>query len=318
MLRIINIGLILSAVIIFAVGILHAAPRADHTRFIQYVACTLPHTPPPEQEPSRAERITRALVKAYPGRVERAEFRGNDWAVLLRGTWFYYAGGRMMPENLLYRAEYYTPIAFYDNYPIEMPEWRAPSDEQAAWLRERTANRATHVRRRAPYFFDTLYQARSREEAHSRTRVIRFLGHRITVHYSIVNELARVEETILAAAITDPQIQAWKNNIRTMYAWNWRNIAGTQTRSFHSYGIAVDILPRVTGGREVFWAWAAARRPEWWNIPYSGRYHPPDAVIRAFELYGFVWGGKWLFFDTMHFEFRPEVMVLRGMELRRP
>jgi hypothetical protein len=36
----------------------------------------------------------------------------------------------------------------------------------------------------------------------------------------------------------------------------------------------------------------------------------PDAVVAAFERHGFVWGGKWLFFDTMHFEYRPEILIL--------
>jgi hypothetical protein len=36
-------------------------------------------------------------------------------------------------------------------------------------------------------------------------------------------------------------------------------------------------------------------------------------------MYGFIWGGKWLFFDTMHFEYRPEILILSGMppEIRR-
>jgi hypothetical protein len=32
--------------------------------------------------------------------------------------------------------------------------------------------------------------------------------------------------------------------------------------------------------------------------------------VRAFESHGFVWGGKWLFFDTIHFEYRPELLLL--------
>ena len=37
---------------------------------------------------------------------------------------------------------------------------------------------------------------------------------------------------------------------------------------------------------------------------------PPLAFVKAFEREGFVWGGKWLFFDTMHFEYRPEILML--------
>ncbi|MEJ2663631.1 MAG: M15 family metallopeptidase, partial [Spirochaetia bacterium] len=29
-----------------------------------------------------------------------------------------------------------------------------------------------------------------------------------------------------------------------------------------------------------------------------------------FEKYGFIWGGKWYHYDTMHFEYRPELLVI--------
>ena len=39
---------------------------------------------------------------------------------------------------------------------------------------------------------------------------------------------------------------------------------------------------------------------------------PPDSFIEAFERRGFVWGGKWFYYDTMHFEYRPEILALNG------
>ena len=30
--------------------------------------------------------------------------------------------------------------------------------------------------------------------------------------------------------------------------------------------------------------------------------------LKTFEKYGFIWGGKWYHFDTMHFEYRPELI----------
>jgi hypothetical protein len=50
-------------------------------------------------------------------------------------------------------------------------------------------------------------------------------------------------------------------------------------------------------------------------VPYSKRLHPPEAVIKAFETFGFVWGGKWLFYDTMHFEYRPEILILNNIPM---
>jgi len=31
-------------------------------------------------------------------------------------------------------------------------------------------------------------------------------------------------------------------------------------------------------------------------------------LVEIFERYGFIWGGKWLHYDTMHFEFRPDLI----------
>ena len=36
----------------------------------------------------------------------------------------------------------------------------------------------------------------------------------------------------------------------------------------------------------------------------------PLPVVEAFEAEGFIWGGKWYHYDTMHFEYRPELMTL--------
>ena len=317
--KFIAMTIVLAAGLVFACAAIHpydGEAQSSYTAVSAVPAGTIVFVQTEEtleevQEQSRAERVMRALVLAYPGRVLRAEYRDGDWAALLRGTWFFYADGRLMPEHLRAYAANYRPIAFYNNYSAEMPVWTPPTQEQINRFREHSAVRI-QLPPRAPYFFDTLYRASSREEAYMRVRQIRFLGRNVTVHYAILGELALVEERILEAARTDSSVQTWIDEIGRMYGWNWRNVGGTQSRSFHAYGVAIDIIPRNLHGKAVFWGWSG---PNWWNIPIEGRHHPPEAVIRAFELYGFVWGGKWSHFDTIHFEFRPEVFILNGLEL---
>ena len=36
----------------------------------------------------------------------------------------------------------------------------------------------------------------------------------------------------------------------------------------------------------------------------------PGAIGEIFERHGFIWGAKWYHFDTMHFEYRPELIAL--------
>jgi hypothetical protein len=264
---------------------------------------------------SRAEQVARALVAAYPDYVLSAELRtiestgSADWAVLVGDTWFYYADGKLLPEELLHRAPEYDPIFFY-SHPRGLS--RSTPPELISRRRETGGMGTTRRHARSPHFFNALYRAHNRNEASRQIRTIRFLGKNINVHYMIVEKLTLIEERIMEAAKTDTQVQAYLNNIETIAGWSWREVSGSQTRSFHSYGVAIDILPRELGGRQIYWQWAG---PNWRSIPHERRYNPPDAVIRAFESFGFFWGGYWLPFDTIHFEYRPEVFILNGMEI---
>jgi len=35
----------------------------------------------------------------------------------------------------------------------------------------------------------------------------------------------------------------------------------------------------------------------------------PWEIVHIFEKHGFIWGGKWYHYDTMHFEYRPEMIA---------
>jgi hypothetical protein len=82
--------------------------------------------------------------------------------------------------------------------------------------------------------------------------------------------------------------------------FNWRFIAGTRQLSEHSLGIALDI----NVGYSDYWRWA---KPVKGTIPYKNRI--PLAIAALFERYGFIWGGRSYHYDTMHFEYRPELLA---------
>jgi hypothetical protein len=272
--------------------------------------------PPEEEEVDRGETVMKALAAAHPKRIGPAELRDGDWAVFLRGEWFYYADGRFLPEHLRSASEEYDLLPFYP-YPEELPPWETPDEETAARFREAETNRQTRPSKRSTYFFDALWNVRTRAEAWEQVKTIRFLGKETLVHHAILEELAMVEQKINRLAQTDAQVRNWVKSITTVTAWNWRNIADIQTRSNHAYGIAIDLLPSNSAlrGFETYWLWARQRRADWWAVPYKSRYQPPDAVIKAFESYGFIWGGKWTFYDTMHFEYRPELLLLNDIKI---
>jgi hypothetical protein len=80
-------------------------------------------------------------------------------------------------------------------------------------------------------------------------------------------------------------------------AYNCRVIAGTDRLSVHAYGAAIDINTHFSD----YWLWSA-RKLAWRN-------RIPLEIAEVFENHGFIWGGKWYHFDTMHFEYRPEIIA---------
>jgi hypothetical protein len=67
----------------------------------------------------------------------------------------------------------------------------------------------------------------------------------------------------------------------------------------HAYGAAIDI--NVT--YSAYWRWGGhSDAPVWQNrIPFD--------IVEVFQRHGFIWGGYWYHYDTMHFEYRPELLA---------
>ena len=84
-------------------------------------------------------------------------------------------------------------------------------------------------------------------------------------------------------------------------AFNWRVIAAEKRLSPHSFGIAFDINA-ATGD---YWLWRASAGHE----PSLYRNRIPMEIVSIFEKHGFIWGGKWYHYDTLHFEYRPELLI---------
>ena len=264
-------------------------------------------------EASRGETVFRAFAEAYPDRIGEVKFIDGDWTIEVYGERIYYAEGRLLPASLRDRFSEYNPQPFY-NYTKDLPPWRQLTAEESERMREQEARRSQTPPRRSPHFYDALWRSRNRDESWEHVKQIRFLGHPVLIHYSILTQLSLVEEQILRMSRTNSAVRQWVSSLNNLESWNWRNIAASQSRSFHAYGAAIDLLPKSLGGLETYWLWTANSVPEWWNTPYTRRFHPPDEVIKAFESFGFIWGGKWRYFDTMHFEYRPEIFVLSGIE----
>ena len=163
-------------------------------------------------------------------------------------------------------------------------------------------------------FFDALYCSDSRAHLESCLKKISFLGFTCTVHKRIVDPLKKVNDEIMALAKTDNETKSFVNSLTSAEAYFWRIIAGTKRKSFHSLGIAVDIRPKRLNGKAIFWSWTKDKEPENWMLtPLAKRWIPPQKVLDIFERNGFIWGGKWIIFDNMHFEYHPELIEFNGI-----
>jgi hypothetical protein len=79
-----------------------------------------------------------------------------------------------------------------------------------------------------------------------------------------------------------------------------RDVADTGQTSMHAWGAAIDINTHYSD----YWLW---HRGAGGDLPEYVNRIPPE-IVAVFERHGFIWGGRWSHFDTMHFEYRPELL----------
>jgi len=263
-------------------------------------------TPSGGRTAANGEIVLRAFQMSFPEKISNVSFLNNDWTITVDGEIFYWAGGRLLPAALKDNIDNYIPHMFYP-VPARPVSPSSLSPEQIESLRRRGSNEA-RSERRDPHraFYGRLYGGLQRNEIEMQLERIEFLGFRVTVHRYIAEKLKQIDADIRKLDGGN----AFIVSIRTVEGYSWRQIAGTQRMSYHSWGLAVDIQPRALGGRAIYWLWERQRNEDWMLVPLEMRWSPPEQVIEIFEKAGFFWGGKWAFYDNMHFEYRPELFAL--------
>lgn len=259
--------------------------------------------------------------RAYPDITFKSEYDGNlkDWKITMiipekngsRNVVLYWCNGSMVPyEELKNKDKYWTLLYAYNS----REDLADPADftpEQIATMKNFGSDDNRKNGAGTPmFFFDAIYDSSTRASLEKHLVYTKFLGKAITIHERIKAPLLRVEERINKLAETDKEVKDFLAGLSKNEAYYWRLIAGTNRKSFHSLGIAIDVQPKYYGGKDVYWSWAKDRDPENWMLtPLSKRWMPPKSVIKIFEEEGFIWGGKWAIWDNMHFEYHPELIL---------
>ena len=124
-------------------------------------------------------------------------------------------------------------------------------------------------------------------------------GHQIEVTRvnGVADRLREISGEI--DALPDPiRRAAWP----TAGTYACRGVADANQPSMHAYGAAVDLNLAVSN----YWLWDGSK-----NSPgITWRNRMPKQIVDIFERHGFIWGGRWYHYDTMHFEYRPELLGL--------
>jgi D-alanyl-D-alanine carboxypeptidase len=149
------------------------------------------------------------------------------------------------------------------------------------------------IRNRA--FFDKMYGDCWRGEVSPRLVPVVWLpqswGH--TVRVTAVNGVAaRLAE--ISVELDALPASAKRYAYPSAGTYNCRTVADTGEPSMHSWGAAIDINATYAD----YWLWPRGKSAN----------AIPAEIIDIFERHGFIWGGKWSHYDTMHFEYRPELV----------
>ncbi|HVU19517.1 MAG TPA: M15 family metallopeptidase [Rhizomicrobium sp.] len=149
-------------------------------------------------------------------------------------------------------------------------------------------------------FFDTLYgDCRKGEVSKQLVPVVwlpKHWGHPVMV--TRANGVAEHLRTVSAELDALPDTIA-RAAFPTAGTYVCRPVKDTGRLSMHSYGAAIDLNLKFSN----YWLWEAKGS----DIPY--RNVMPKQIVDIFERHGFIWGGRWYHYDTMHFEYRPELLA---------
>lgn len=264
------------------------------------------------------------FMRLYPDIKYSASFdlETNDWKIDMtadlyfertkkpkgkKSASFYWAGGRLLPKEELLNKENYWVLQYSYENTLRDPKTYTP--EEIEQIKEFGSSESRRNSAGTPmFFFDWLYSAQSQRIIEEHIIQTTFLGKRTRIHERVYDHLKNVERKILEKKEL-PEIQAFLGNLKSADAYHWREIIQTSRKSFHSYGIAVDVLPKRLNYKAIYWSWEKDKRGDTWMlVPLEKRWMPPELVIKIFEEEGFIWGGYWVIFDNMHFEYHPELL----------
>lgn len=155
-------------------------------------------------------------------------------------------------------------------------------------------------------FFKNMYGSNFAQVRQNMTSV-RWLPSGGNVQFNRLNGAAEKLQQVGNEIAQYPELKSYVSH--TLGSLNFRKIAGTNRLSAHSFGIAIDFqLPKHL---HKYWRWDGCTTEDK-VCPFPTQLMQDQnlqRIVQIFEKHGFIWGGKWASYDSVHFEYRPELLI---------
>lgn len=249
-----------------------------------------------EQKPDTLSSNTQAypesvnkLVKAYPGHFKSFENNQLIWN-----------DGTKMPFDDARKDKNFAQLINEADLEDQLMSMSYPKGKNVP----KPKQKEDPGRVRYEPFFKKMY-GNSAEEVRKKLTTIIWLPKSINVKLQVttVNDIHLKLQEISNRLDSLPHLHKYLKNPGGTF--NWRNIAGTNRLSMHSFGMTIDVNVEFSD----YWRWAVKAEEDDGSRVIEYRNRIPLEIVEIFEANGFIWGGKWYHYDTMHFEYRPELLI---------
>ncbi len=221
------------------------------------------------------------LIKVYPDFISSIE---NNYLIWKDGTKMFFDDGKKKSfEQLIDKPDIQDMFFFtYSTGIIDTPKINFDPG-----------------RIRNEEFFKKMY-GNNKTEVYNNLETVIWLPNTLNkkIKVSKINGISQKIQAISNQLDSLPHLHKYIDNMGGTF--NWRKISGTQRLSAHSFGIAIDINVNHSN----YWKWTKRKQDD--IIYYKNKI--PLELIEIFEKHGFIWGGRWYHYDSMHFEYRPELL----------
>jgi hypothetical protein len=238
--------------------------------------------------PKNIKEYLDRLVQSYPDTIKEHD---DTFLVLKNGTKFQISDHRTDKtfQELLEKPD--IANMFYAPYPVGEPPKKPEKNTDPGRVRFEP-------------LFVAMYGDCKKNEVVKNLRTVKWLPKHDGGSVTITNKNG-VDKALEAVS---QELDELPNDLikylkPTAGTYNCRVVAGAKYMSMHAYAAAIDINAKYAN----YWRWALDDRgePKWAN-------QIPIQIVGIFEKHRFIWGGYWYHYDTMHFEYRPELLPSEG------